>query len=167
VWTELDSDWLALDCEVLPWSAKAQALLRETNTPHRGRRRGRPQRRRAGPHRRRRARLRRRRPARRAPRPKERVDKYRAAYRGYCWPVNGPEDHRIAPFHLLASEGGAHVDRDHVWHMELAARICAADPAVLTATPYRVVDVEDPAACESLVEWWEQLTARRRRGHRN
>ena len=159
VWTDLDSDWLALDCEVLPWSAKAQALLRGQYAPtaaaaeaaltaavqalSAAAARGADV---AGllaeQHSR-----------------KERVDKYRAAYRGYCWPVNAPEDHRIAPFHLLASEGRAHVDRDHVWHMEQAARICAADPQVLTATPYRVVDVDDPASCESLIEWWEQLTA--------
>lgn len=158
VWTELDSDWLALDCEVLPWSAKAQALLRGQYAPtaaaaeaalgaavqalSEAAARGADVAALLAEHHAR----------------KERVDKYRTAYRGYCWPVNAPEDHRIAPFHLLASEGGAHVDRDHVWHMELAAKICAADPAVLTATPYRVVDVEDPAACESLVEWWEQLT---------
>ena len=158
VWTELDSDWLALDCEVLPWSAKAQALLRGQYAPTAAAAeaalgaavqaltaaaaRGSDVAALLAEHHAR----------------KERVDMYRTAYRGYCWPVNAPEDHRIAPFHLLASEGGAHVDRDHVWHMELAAKICAADPAVLTATPYRVVDVEDPAACESLVEWWEQLT---------
>lgn len=158
VWTDLDSDWLALDCEVLPWSAKAQALLRGQYAPtaaageaalgaavqalSAAAARGSDVAALLAEHHAR----------------KERVEKYRTAYRGYCWQVNAPEDHRIAPFHLLASEGGAHVDRDHVWHMELAAKICAADPAVLTATPYRVVDVEDPAACEALVEWWEQLT---------
>jgi protein phosphatase len=27
-WEELDTDWICLDCEVLPWSAKAVELLR-------------------------------------------------------------------------------------------------------------------------------------------
>jgi len=158
VWTDLDSDWLALDCEVLPWSAKAQSLLRNQYAPTAAAAeaalsasvaaltaaaaRGADVAALLAEHHARR----------------ERVAKYRAAYRGYCWPINAPEDHRIAPFHLLASEAGAHVDRDHVWHMDHAAKICAADPAVLTATPYRVVDVDDPTSCEALIEWWEQLT---------
>ena len=29
LWDELDTDWLLLDCELLPWSAKAGALIRE------------------------------------------------------------------------------------------------------------------------------------------
>jgi protein phosphatase len=28
LWAELDTDWLVLDCELLPWSAKAEELLR-------------------------------------------------------------------------------------------------------------------------------------------
>ena len=29
LWTELDTEWLCLDCELMPWSAKAQELLRQ------------------------------------------------------------------------------------------------------------------------------------------
>ena len=28
LWAELETDWLVLDCELLPWSAKAEELLR-------------------------------------------------------------------------------------------------------------------------------------------
>ncbi len=28
LWQEFDTDWLCLDCELMPWSAKAQELLR-------------------------------------------------------------------------------------------------------------------------------------------
>ena len=28
LWEELGTDWLVLDCELLPWSAKAEELLR-------------------------------------------------------------------------------------------------------------------------------------------
>ena len=28
LWDELDTDWVCLDCELMPWSAKAQELLR-------------------------------------------------------------------------------------------------------------------------------------------
>jgi len=44
-------------------------------------------------------------------------------------------DLRLAPFHLLASEGAVHVDKDHVWHLETLAEVCRADP-VLTLTEH-------------------------------
>ena len=68
-----------------------------------------------------------------------------SAYRQYCWRVVGIDDLKLAEFHLLATEGGVHVDRDHLWHMETLRRIAEADGSVVTATPYRVVDV-DPAS---------------------
>ncbi|MCY1008338.1 hypothetical protein OV079_22820 [Nannocystis pusilla] len=159
LWGELDTDWLCLDCEILPWSAKAQALLREQYAPTGA----------AGE-----AGLQASVAALRAAaargveaagllaaheRRLEDVRKYRQAYRRYCWPVQGPGDYKIAPFHLLASEGRVHVDRDHVWHMETLARLCAAAPEMLLATPYRVVDTEDEEGCAAVIEWWEQLTA--------
>jgi len=56
-------------------------------------------------------------------------------------------------------DGCVHVDRDHAWHMDTLAKACRADPDILLATPYRVVDVTDPASQESAVTWWEELTA--------
>ncbi|WP_434417859.1 polynucleotide kinase-phosphatase [Nannocystis pusilla] len=159
LWGELDTDWLCLDCEILPWSAKAQALLREQYAPTGA----------AGE-----AGLQASVAALRAAagrgievagllaaheRRLEDVRKYRQAYRRYCWPVQGPGDYKIAPFHLLASEGRVHVDRDHVWHMETLARLCAAAPEMLLATPYRVVDTEDEESCAAVIAWWEELTA--------
>lgn len=67
---------------------------------------------------------------------------------------------KLAPFHLLATEGGVHVDRDHIWHMETLRRFAEADGSVVTATPYRVVDVTDPASEAEGVSWWEELTGR-------
>lgn len=29
LWEEFDTDWICLDCELMPWSAKAQALIKE------------------------------------------------------------------------------------------------------------------------------------------
>jgi protein phosphatase len=46
--------------------------------------------------------------------------RYIAAYRRYCWPVSGVEDLRLAPFHLLASEGAVHSDKSHDWHMQIS-----------------------------------------------
>jgi hypothetical protein len=53
-------------------------------------------------------------------------------------------DLKLAPFHLLASEGTVHSAKDHVWHMEILGRICQADPALMLATPFRVIDLTDP-----------------------
>ena len=39
---------------------------------------------------------------------------YVEAYRRYCWPVNSVNDLKLAPFHILATEGRVHVDKDHV-----------------------------------------------------
>jgi protein phosphatase len=89
-----------------------------------------------------------------------RIASYVDAYRRYCWPVDTLADLKLAPFHLLASAAGVHVDRDHVWHMDTLARICAADSGVLLATPYRVVDVTAGASQEAAVQWWEELTNR-------
>jgi PNKP adenylyltransferase domain, ligase domain len=43
-------------------------------------------------------------------------------------------------FHLLASEGSVHVNKDHLWYMETLARIAACDPDLLVATHYRRVE---------------------------
>jgi protein phosphatase len=157
---ELDSDWAVIDCEIMPWSAKAQELLRgqyaavgaaahstvraarevlET-TAARGLEVG--------------------------PLLQDWCERdsaaeaYVAAYRRYCWPVNGLQDLRVAPFHLLASEGRVHADRDHLWHMQTLARVAAAAPDLLIPTAHRVVDVIDEASRAEGVRWWEELTAR-------
>jgi hypothetical protein len=65
---------------------------------------------------------------------------------------------KLAPFHLLASEGAVHVHRDHAWHMETLARVCEADTELMLATPWRVVDVTDPASETEATRWWTELT---------
>jgi protein phosphatase len=87
------------------------------------------------------------------------VDRYVDAYRRYCWPVESVDDLRLAPFHVLATEGKVHTDKDHVWHMDTLARICkAGNDALLLATPYRVVDTTDQANVDEGIAWWEELT---------
>ena len=86
--------------------------------------------------------------------------RYIAAYRQYCWPVNSIADLKLAPFHLLASEGHVHVDKDHLWHMQTLQRLCQAGgpSSILLATPYKMVDVTDPASEAGAVRWWQELT---------
>ncbi|MFU8805620.1 MAG: hypothetical protein ACNA8W_17535 [Bradymonadaceae bacterium] len=50
------------------------------------------------------------------------------------------DDLRLAPFHLLATEGKVHTDRDHLWHMEILSKLHAVDEAFFVATPHRLVD---------------------------
>jgi len=86
------------------------------------------------------------------------VSAYTEAYQRYCWPVASVDDLKLAPFHLLASEGAVHTDQDHIWHMEMLASL--ADGQNLVATPYRVVTLGDAASEAEAVAWWEELTAR-------
>lgn len=85
--------------------------------------------------------------------------RYRDAYNRYVAPFGGIADLRIAPFHLLATEGTVHSDRDNLWHMAQAHRVAAVDPALLVATSYRQVDLGDEQQIADAVSWWEELTA--------
>lgn len=159
-WERLQTDWVCLDCELMPWSAKAQELLRKqyaavgaaaraaleetvrtlqsgalSNPEVNGLARRYEDRRNAAQH-------------------------FVAAYRRYCWPVASIADLRLAPFHILATEGAVHVNRDHLWHMETIADVCRAGDETLMQTPYRVVDLTDPDAQQGGIAWWEELTAR-------
>jgi len=159
IWESLKTDWVCLDCELMPWSAKAQELLRQQYAPTGAAARaalpqaitalraaaGNPEI----------AAL-----AERFQQREEAAHLYVEAYRRYCWPVHSLADLKLAPFHVLASESGVHTAHDHVWHMETLARICDADPDLLLATPFRVVDLTDKADQEKGIHWWEELTAR-------
>ena len=83
---------------------------------------------------------------------------YDRAWRRYARPVDGIADLRLAPFHLLASEGAVHADRPHDWHLAQLAALAAADPALLLATPHRLVELGDPASVAAATLWWEALT---------
>lgn len=153
LWSELETDWLLLDCELMPWSAKAQELLRTQYAPvgaaskyalsaalatvsHTGQT--------AELHQRLFARF-------------KASARYVAAYSRYCWPVNSLDDYRLAPFHLLASEGRTYFDRDHRWHMETLAKMTGEDP-ILVATPWREFDSNDPEDVVRAGEWWTERT---------
>jgi protein phosphatase len=167
LWREFDSDWFCLDCELMPWSAKAQDLLKhqyaavgsaaraaleettavlEQAAERYGGGDGNP----VLP-------LRERYRQRRGM-----AERYVAAYRQYCWPVLSVTDLKLAPFHLLASEGRVHVDRNHLWHMQTLARLAEVmdAEAPLMATNHRVVDLTDPQSEAEGIEGWLELTGR-------
>ncbi|WP_446217719.1 polynucleotide kinase-phosphatase [Micromonospora sp. IBHARD004] len=159
LWTELGTDWLLLDCELLPWSAKAGGLIREqyAGVGAAGRAalpavlatldaaagRGLPVDELRG---------------RMADRAAE-IEAYSAAYRAYVGPTDGLRGVTLAPFAVLAGAGASYADRDHGWHLDLADRLCAADPEFFTPTRRRAVDLTDAAAVAAATEWWLALTA--------
>jgi protein phosphatase len=83
---------------------------------------------------------------------------YADAYRRYCWPVTTVDDLKLAPFHLLATEGVVHIDKDHLWHMGRLAEACEADSGLLHATAHRLVDLTDAESRTEATEWWRELT---------
>jgi protein phosphatase len=159
LFAELDTGWLLLDAELMPWSVKAESLLRDqyaavgaaaraalpaaVDTLAQARAGGldvgdlleRTGQRTAN------------------------AEAFTAAYRRYCWPVDGLAGVRLAPFQVLASAGAAHHARPHAWHLDLADRLVAADPELIAATRRRFVDVTDAAAVQAAAEWWTTLTA--------
>jgi protein phosphatase len=155
-WDEFKTDWICLDCELMPWSAKAQELLKQqyaavgaaactTLAAEVGV-----------------LELAAKRDldvhdllARTAER-RQMVNDYVTAYRRYCWSVDSVSDLKLAPFHLLATEGRVHVDKPHDWHMHTLARLAGG---IIVATPFHVIDVTSPESEAHGITWWEKLTA--------
>lgn len=159
---DLDTSWLLLDAELLPWSAKAGDLLRNqyaavgaaarTSLPPaiaaleavaaRGLAEGDAV---AGLLGRLRARA-------------ANADRFTEAYRRYCWPTDGLDGVRFAPFQVLASEGTTYHDRPHAWHLELADRLVAVEPSLIAPTRRVYVDLADESSRAAATAWWEELT---------
>jgi protein phosphatase len=164
-WGRFSTSWACLDCELMPWSAKAQELLRRQYAAvGAAGRSALPQVLRAlegaarhltGDDAAQLAAMHGRIAERRS-----RIDDFVKAYRQYCWPVESLDDLKLAPFHLLATEGKVHIDQTHTWHMETLAQACRHDGRLLSATPFMTVDVTDSSSEKAGIEWWEALTAK-------
>jgi protein phosphatase len=165
LWGKLETSWAVLDCELMPWSAKAQELLRtqyaavgaagSASLPRAVAALARAAGRLEGEERDKLLR------AEAAYRLRDQdVSRFVAAYRQYCWKVESLADLKLAPFHLLAAEGEVFIDKDHAWHMETLAEVCRADPDLLLATRYKIVDVTAPASQDEGAAWWAEHTAR-------
>jgi protein phosphatase len=90
----------------------------------------------------------------------EMVKDYQNAFRHYCWPVKSIRDLKLAPFHVLATEKSVHVDKDHEWHMTTIHDFCMNDSNILLSTPYKIVDLNDPQSQQEALGWWEELTGK-------
>jgi protein phosphatase len=159
MWDTLGTGWLALDCELMPWSAKAMDLVRRQYaavgsaaraglgatiaTLEAASARGLEL---DGVLDRQLARA-------------EHVEHYTDSYRRYVWPVDGIADLRVAPFHVLAAETGVFVDRDHRWHLDRCDQLSSADPDWISRTDRRLVEVTDADSHGDATSWWEEITA--------
>jgi protein phosphatase len=155
---KFQTDWVCLDCELMPWSAKSQGLI-ETQYASTGA---------AATHALNEAlavlqqtalhnsaitslvddysnRY-------------QQVQQYTKSYQHYCWNVNSIEDYTLAPFHIMATEGKVWVDKDHEWHMQTIEAFYITDRSILLPTPYKVVHLNDEAAIEEATEWWLKQT---------
>lgn len=172
-WTDLETDWVCLDAELMPWSEKALGLIRTQYAPTGN----------AGMN-----------SVAAAVSALElacgrennafEVDKttsgqnvdlkevlqsfkfkqdaiarYRDAYREYCWTVESIDDYRIAPFHILAVEGQVFDKKTHVWHMEQIRKYITGRDAIFMETPYITVDTTDEEQVKAGVKWWLSLTS--------
>ncbi len=157
LWDEFATEWMLLDCELMPWSAKAQELLQTQYAAVGAAAGGALQETLAAlnaalAHGQEVTEL-----VDRFQNRAEQVKLYVDAYRRYCWEVESLADLRLAPFHLLASEGAVHNDKSHHWHIETLARL---QGELFYPTATHTVDVTDAASVALGVSWWEEMTAR-------
>ncbi|MGW5124761.1 polynucleotide kinase-phosphatase [Streptomyces sp. NPDC004069] len=161
LWAELDTDWLLLDSELMPWSLKASGLLRSQyaavgaasgavfpdalaaleGAAARGadvtdlleRQRGRA----------------------------ADAAAFTAAYRRYCWPTDGLDGVRLAPFQILAVQGRSLAGLPHDGQLALIDRLVEHDATGLLQTTRRLyVDVAEPESVREGVDWWLEMTGR-------
>ena len=158
LWDELKTDWLLLDCELMPWSAKARELIQQQYAPvaasaraalgatltelERGHD-----------------------PelvvvAERVRGQLRDIEAFGRVYRRYSWDVGSVADLRLAPFHVLASQNQVHSDKPHSWHLAILGRVAEGDASVVVSTPAMEVDLSDPASEMRAIEWWTGLTER-------
>ena len=158
-WETLKTDWICFDCELMPWSVKAQQLLQQQYAPvgasarialaeaitslETAAQRGIEVNSILDDYRQR----------------AEAATEYVKAYQQYCWQVQSVADLKLAPFHLLATEGAVYFDKDHLWHMKMLTELCQnSEDGLLCETAYGEVDVTDDTSQTEAIHRWEELT---------
>lgn len=158
-WDELGTTWIALDCEIMPWSAKAQELIRRqyaavaaaskaalddvVNALSSAERNG----------------IDTKALTERFAHKQDLCSKYRQSYRNYCWEVESLKDVKLAPFHILATEKTVHTSKNHLWHMQTLSNLAHASDGMIIATRHNLVDLSDKSAIDEATVWWEEHTA--------
>ena len=171
-WEDFKTDWVCLDTELMPWSEKAQGLIRSQYAPTGNAGAGSLS---AAVKALEKACQRQNnafeidkitsgqnvdlQEVLKAYRTKQNdIEKYIKAYREYCWTVKNTDDYRIAPFHILAVEGRVFSQEKHIWHMENIRKYITGIDPVYMETPYICIDTEDEQSIKNGVDWWLALT---------
>ncbi|MFD6924949.1 polynucleotide kinase-phosphatase [Streptomyces sp. NPDC059944] len=161
LWEELDTDWVLLDAELMPWSLKASGLLRNQyaavgaasgavfpgalSALEGAAARGIDV-------------------ADLLTRQRERAvdaDAFTEAYRRYCWTTDGLDGVRLAPFQILAVRGRSLAALPHDGQLALIDRLVEHDGSGLLQTTRRLfVDTGDPESVRAGVDWWLEMTGR-------
>lgn len=161
LWEELETDWILLDAELMPWSLKASGLLR-TQYAAVGAASGAAfegalaalegaagrgvdvgdlltrQRERAAD-----------------------AAAFTEAYRRYCWTTDGLEGVRLAPFQVLAVRGRSLAALPHDAQLALLDRLVEHDTTGLLQTTRRLyVETADPESVRAGIDWWLEMTGR-------
>ena len=153
----LETEWLALDCELLPWSAKAEELIKDQYASvgaaatrvlpavravlDQASARGLD----VKSH------------ATRIDRRWENARAFREAYAAYVHPTDGLDGVTLAPFQILAAQGRAlAVTEPHAWHL---STLGALRGDLITPTRHRFVDLASAEEREAATQWWLDLTA--------
>ena len=171
-WERYDTNWVALDTEIMPWSAKAQNLIKHQYSSvgaagenslnkvlkvidqsmfmlgdasinskvnlHELRMRV-----------------------------NERVgciESYKKAYRKFCWDVEKIEDHKIAPFQILATEKGTWCDIPHARHLEIIFSFICKCNNIFIPTRYLMVNLMDEKSVTSAIDYWKEYTSQKNLG---
>lgn len=153
----LDTDWLALDCELLPWSAKALDLIK-TQYASVGA---------AATHALPEALSVLEQAAARGLDVRDLTDqaesrlanatKFRDAYAAYVRPTHGLDGITLAPFQILAAEGRAlALSEPHEWHL---AELATLGGDLITPTRHCFVDLASREERDAAIQWWHDLTA--------
>ncbi len=156
----LETDWLLLDAEIMPWNRKASTLILDQYAPTgkaaalgselvldaltRFRSRG-------------------------VCDVESEIERVRTrhsnavafdtVWRGYSWETPRLDDIKIAPFHVLASDGAVHAYKPHTTHMEWIEHMLGSGDGLIAPTDWQVVDVNDAEAVEAVTRRWIAATS--------
>ncbi|MEU0085328.1 polynucleotide kinase-phosphatase [Streptomyces sp. NPDC006274] len=161
LWDALDTDWLLLDAELMPWSLKASGLLRSQYAavgaasgavlPKAAAALEAAAARGAGV-----ADLLDRQHGRAAD-----AAAFTDAYRRYCWSTDGLDGVRLAPFQILAVQGRSLAAVPHDEQLAWLDELVEHDPTgLLQVTRRLVVDTADEASARAGTDWWLEMTGR-------
>jgi polynucleotide kinase-phosphatase len=159
-WERFNTDWVCLDGELMPWSAKAKELLIKQyaavgsaatnglsaaiNALSKAKERGiatdnlltdfkvRQQ----------------------------RIEKYITSYRNYTRETHGIDGLVYAPFHILATENKTYFEQQHTWHLNEIEKFCIHNTNHLMVTSNILVNLQVELSIQAAIDWWINLTAK-------